>query len=379
MATTIHVTAEQLAREIARQHQLSEEKALELIEGMCTSLRSHLRAGETVEVGSLFTLSFAGGPEIREDDSGGFSAYAPSKKALQVVPLGALRDDLEKACNAAIYYVSNGGGEFIDLLGEYFGRRGWQLIHKRNGMEVQSRLDQQPPVALIFESHAEGWQELVRELKCDPKTNHVPVVGIFPDESNSEPVTESTVQPDEVIFEPFDFGEFCRTAGSELAARVAAPGKELTELEIQLPGTSRHRREVKVMIEEMLYRSGLPESFSEDAGAALSEALDNAWRHGHQFVDCCTIVTRIILDPKRLVMAVRDSGGGFDHAAALTAARGRKAKAKDPLAKAADALRTRRGDMREGGIARMLMLADRVDYSRTGNEVVLTKQRPLDR
>ena len=377
MATRTRVTEKQLARELARQHGVTEEKALELLEGMCTNLRSHLRAGETVQVGDLFTLSFAGGPEIREDESGGFSAYAPSRKALQVVPHGSLRDDLEKACNSAIYYVSNGGADFIGLLGEHFGRRGWQLIHKRNGMEVQSRLEQQPPVAVIFESHTEGWQELVRELKCDPKTNHVPVVGIFPDSTDGQPVTDITIQPDEVIFEPFDFGEFCQTAGSELAARVAAPGNDLTELEIHLPGSQKHRRELKLMIEEVLYRTGLPESFSQDSGAALLEALDNAWRHGHQLLDCCTIVVRVILDPKRLVIAVRDTGEGFEHAAALTAARGRKAKAKDPLAKAADALRTRRGSMREGGIARMLTLVDRVDYNRAGNEVVLTKQRPL--
>ena len=378
MATTTRVTEKQLARELARQHGLSEEKALELLEGMCTSLRSHLRAGETVEVGDLFTLSFAGGPEIREDGSGGFSAYAPSRKALQVVPLGSLKDDLEKACNSAIYYVSNGGSEFVGLLREYFGRRGWQLIHKRNGMEVSSRIDQQPPVAVIFESHSEGWQELVRELKCDPKTNQVPVVGVFPDHTDGRPVNSITIQPDETIYEPFDFGEFCRTAGSELAARVAAPCKDIIELDIHLPGTQRHRREVKLMIEELLYRCGLPESFSRDSGSALIEALDNAWRHGHQLLDCCTIIVRIIMDPKRLVMAVRDTGEGFDHAAALTAARARKAKANDPLAKAAEALRTRRGSMSEGGIARMLTLVDRVDYNRVGNELVLTKQRPLD-
>ena len=43
---------------------------------------------------------------------------------------------------------------------------------------------------------------------------------------------------------------------------------------------------------------------------------------------------------------------------------------------AAAALRCRRGDVSEGGIARMLQLVDRLDYNRTGNEVVLTKHFP---
>ena len=48
-------------------------------------------------------------------------------------------------------------------------------------MEVHGRTDRNPPAAVIFESHVEGWEEVVRELKCDPRTNAVPVVGIFPE------------------------------------------------------------------------------------------------------------------------------------------------------------------------------------------------------
>jgi len=187
------------------------------------------------------------------------------------------------------------------------------------------------------------------------------------------------VRPDEIIFAPFDFADFVRTAGAELAARVTGAQHDVTELEIQMPGTERDRRETRVMVEEILYRSGLPEEFSSNAGAALWESLDNAWRHGHQLLDCCTIQVRVILDPKRLVLAVRDTGKGFDHAAVLTAARGRKNRGADPLAKAAAALRTRRGNPREGGIARMLTLVDRVEFNRAGNQVVLTKFRPRQR
>jgi anti-sigma regulatory factor (Ser/Thr protein kinase) len=232
-------------------------------------------------------------------------------------------------------------------------------------------------VALIFESHAEGWQELVRELKCNPRTNWVPMVGIFPSEGRDEPVTRLTVLPDELVYEPFDFADFIRTAGSGLAERVTAGHHELTELEIHLPGTRADRKEARDIVEEVLFRSSLPEEFCRQAGAALHEALENAHRHGHQLVDCCTIQMRMILDPKRLVIAVRDSGKGFDHVAALAAARGDlNGKAKDPLAKAAAALRTSGARPQEpGGISRMLELVDRVDYNRQGNEIVLTKLR----
>jgi len=86
----------------------------------------------------------------------------------------------------------------------------------------------------------------------------------------------------------------------------------------------------------------------------------------------------MILDPRRLVLAVRDSGEGFNHAAALSAVRGVANRAShDPLARAAAALKSRRGgDPREGGLGRMLKLVDRVEFNRIGNEVVLTKFLP---
>jgi anti-sigma regulatory factor (Ser/Thr protein kinase) len=191
------------------------------------------------------------------------------------------------------------------------------------------------------------------------------------------PIHEVSVEPDDIVCEPFDMQEFIRTAGNELAARVASPRSDVTELSLQLPGTQRERRKSRQLIEEMLYRSGLPEKFIENAGGALHEALDNAHRHGHQNVECCTIAVRIILDPHRLVMAVRDTGDGFDHANVLGAARGTVGQnaTNAHLARAADALRTRRGGATEGGIARILRLVDRVEFNRQGNEIVLTMHR----
>jgi len=378
MTTGTRVTLKDLARELAPRLAVGEEQARALLDQLCDTLKDCLSRGHTVEIGDLFSLSVAGGAELREDESGGFSAYAPSERGLAVHPLGTLKSELDRACHASIYYIAREAGQFKELLADHFGRRGWKLIHTRNGMEVFSRIDRHPPVALVFESNAEGWRELVREIKCDPRTNWVPVVGIFPEAAQDEPIGQLTVQPDEVVLEPFDFADFIRTAGSELAEKVTAVRHDLLELVVHLTGTQRDRRDACHMIEEVLFRARLPEQFCKEARGALFEALDNAVRHGHRNVECCTIELRLILDPRRLVMAVRDSGKGFDHAAALSAVRGRRVLVdEDPLARAAAALRSRRGDAGEGGIARMLQLADRVEFNKRGNEVVLTKNRPI--
>jgi len=373
------VTTEELVRDIARRLSIPEEEARRVLDGVCGTLREHLSDGSVVELGDLISLAVRGRPEIREDESGGFSAYAPKARSIAAQPLGDLKSDLDRSKQSSVYYVSREEGTFQELIADHFGRRGWGIVHTRSGMEALSRLDRFPPVACVFESHVEGWQELVRELKCDPHTNWIPVVGIFPAGAEEVPVASLTVQPDDMVSEPFDFSVFVRATGSELAERVTAPTHDVVELELHLPGAERDRREARHLVEEVLFRCGQTEEFCRSAGAALGEALDNALRHGHKNVTCCTIALRMVLDPRRLILAVRDSGKGFDHTAALAAARGRGPRTStdsDPLARAAAALRSRTGDARKGGIARMLELVDRVEFNGAGNEVVLTKLRP---
>jgi len=375
-ATGTLVNLDELARDLARRLELSEHEAERILLEVCEVLKDTLARGRPVALGDILTISIDGAAELREDESGGFSAYAPRARGIAAEPLGALKTALDKSCQAAIYYVARGEGTFEELLADHFGRRGWKLVHTRNGMEVLSRMERFPPVALVYESTAEGWREAVRELKCNPSTNWIPVVGICPEGSEHDVVRCLTVQPDELIYEPFQFSDFIQTAGTELAERVTGPRHDIVELTVHLPGTESCRRDACHMVEEILYRAGHPEDFCRSVAGATSEALDNALRHGHLYVECCTIELRLILDHRRLVLAVRDTGQGFDHAAALSAVRGRVRMSNDPLARAAAALKTRRGKAGDGGIARMLRLVDRVDYNRTGNEVVLTKFLP---
>jgi len=380
MVTLTPVGKDEIARALSERLHVPGEEARRLLEEFCGVMREHLANGVTVEFEDLLRLAVAGAPEIREDESGGFSPYAPKARRLVAKPIGTFREELNRSRPLTIYYVAlNSEGRFLELLSDYFGRRGWTLTHARNALEVQGRLERQPPAAVLFESRAEGWQELLRELKCSPKTNGVPVVGIFPAAARDEAVPRLTVEPDGVIYEPFDFAEFVKTAGSELAARIASPTEDTLAVSLSLPGSQRDVRDARSLVEEMLFRSKLPETFIQESSAALGEALDNAVRHGHRGVECCTIAAQLILDPRRLVIAVRDTGAGFDHASALAAARARRGRDgdADALVKAAEALRTRRGaEAREGGLAQMLKLVDRVEYNRQGNEVVLTKFRP---
>ena len=374
MVIPARITTRDLLVSLEKKTGKPREELTALIDALCVSVREFLEQGSEVELGDLLSLAIEGGPEIRADESGGFSAFAASGKSVAATPIGSLKTSLDRACQAAIYYVSHNVGEFGALLSDHFGRRGWPLVTVGDGNEVHARMEQHPPAALIFESHVEGWQELVRELKCNPLTNRVPVVGVFPASARDEPVERLLVMPDEIVYEPFDFSGFIGTAATELADRVSNRQVDTLELRLQLPGNRRDRKAAHAMVREVLFRCEQDEQFAEDACAAMAEALDNAMRHGHRHIECCTIEMRVLLDPKRLMLVVRDTGDGFDHASVLSAARA--PSRAGTLAGAVEQLRTRRGDASNGGIARMFDLVDRLDYNRDGNEVVLTKLRP---
>jgi len=375
MVVPTRITTKDLLRRLEKKTGRPAVELEEVLDAICSSVREFLDQGSEVELGDLFSLAVHGGPEIREDESGSFSAFAATAKSLSATPIGSLKSQLDRALEAAIYYVSLKAGDFQGLLKDHFGRRGWPLIEVKSGNEVHARLDRHPAAALIFESHVEGWQELVRELKCNPLTNRVPVVGIFPASAADDPVDQLLVMPDEVIYEPFDFREFIDTAAAELADRVMTQRHDVVELHLQLPGTRRDRKASEAILREVLFRCELAEQYIKDACGAFSESLDNALRHGHQHIECCTIDVRMILDPRRLMIVVRDTGDGFDHVSVLDAARSPVVRSSG-LSGAAEQLRSRTGNVAEGGIARMYGLVDRLEYNRKGNEVVLTKFRP---
>jgi len=384
MTTHSKVTTQDLVRDLAARLRVKPDQAERILGEMCATVREHLQTGGVVELADLFALRMSQQAEIREDESGGFSAYAAGPRQIRAQPIGALKTDLERAADSAIYYVAKRASEFHGLLADYFGRRGWDLVHVRNGLEVHGRLERKPAVALIFESSAEGWQDIVRELKCDPRTNWIPIVGLFPPSVLDQPVPHLLVQPDEIIREPFDFRTFVRTAAAELAGRVTGPPRDVFELEVHLPGGRKERRAARDMVEEILFRHHMPERFANEAGEALHEALDNAVRHGHRMVECCTIVMRVMIDPQRLVMVVRDTGPGFDHASAQMTARSRRRSRSDSgdasLARAARALgsRSKRKDAGspDTGLTRLHDLVDQVDFNAKGNELYLSKRLP---
>ncbi|MDH3591930.1 MAG: ATP-binding protein [Planctomycetota bacterium] len=353
MVTTSRITAESLAQEVARRLETSVDDALRLLEVVSATVAELTHDGSIVELSDLFALS---------SNNGETATWRPVKPAPPTMPTA-------QPGRIAVYYASRRTDQpLVEELGRFYAERGASLICARSGAELLARLERQPAAAVLFDGQIDDWRDIVREIKCDPKTNAVPVVGLFPQSLWHAPVHALTVQPDEVLVEPVDLPDFVRTRAAELDDPFHEEHDFFT-LDLRLPGKQSQRDEACNLIQEALFRAGLNEAFVRPARDALADALENAWRHGHGHDDGKVLRVRVMLDATRLAMAVADEGTGFEHEAELF-------RARMQLARAAESRPRRRGPATgDGGLVRMLRRVNRVDYNRVGNYIVLTKYR----
>ncbi len=345
-----HIGRAELAASLAEELGLPTDGVEALLDEVGIAVVQLLREGHAVELGSAMTLSLDDGIEVGGIEVG---ESTPSVPARATTPR-----------TGEVVFLSKRPGAFRNQLLDHCRAQGLATFEAAAGADALRRLDHKSPSAVVFEGEAPGWRELLRELKCTPATNRVPIVGLFTEDDIARPVTQLTVQPDIAMFlDPCPFERFLEEAGAALLSN--RQGKrtdgDVFEMEAHLSGAQGDRRDLCALIEEMLHRAALPEYFCREARRALSEILDNAVRHGHDRDEQRTVTLRTVLDARQLVLAVRDSGDGFTHGSALSTARAAAARPAGP---------------REPGLVRLLRLVDGVDFNRRGNEVALQKRRP---
>ena len=122
----------------------------------------------------------------------------------------------------------------------------------------------------------------------------------------------------------------------------------------------------------MLFRSlkiDMPNQARDTILLSFRELLINAMEHGGRFNPSLKVDVGYLRTNKMILYYIRDPGGGFDSAKAITEG---KATAEDPLASVA--ARIEKG-LRPGGFGIHLAneMLDSLIYNEYGNEVVLIK------
>ncbi len=332
------------------------EWASKVLDQAFTAILTHLKDGSRVELDDFLSLSVTKpqGPELREDDDS-FFAYAPISGTLKAEPIGTFARTLQHGRKATVYYLTNYVDRFAEVLTHHFRKRGWNMVIGTNAVEALSRIDTDVPYTVLIEGDVPGLQDLVRGIKCNAETNGVPVLII------GEPSGENAsfaVRHDETIEEPFDVLDVLEKLEDRLATRVATIDEQMLTLAVTVPGSTAARRHTCSLVTEMLVRAGMDAAFAQSTTASVNELLTNAHIHGHRGNEHTTTSLRVLVDPRRLMITVKDQGEGFEHTAVMAEARNHKA---DPNA--------------DHGLLRVLRGVDRIEFNKPGTEVVVTRFR----
>jgi len=122
---------------------------------------------------------------------------------------------------------------------------------------------------------------------------------------------------------------------------------------------------------QFVLASNLPEEDQEGMIFAVQEAVRNAAKYGNEFNPGKLIRFRYARDPYKVVALIEDQGPGFDYKAMLDLAKevGRKTEERE---------RYIESGAKGSGVLLMLSNVDRVEYNRSGNQVILTKYLVAD-
>jgi DNA-binding response OmpR family regulator len=207
-----------------------------------------------------------------------------------------------------------------------------------------------------------------KELKLDRATNRIPVVMVTALAREEDRVRGLEVGADGYVTKPFTREQLYGAIERAFAWRreLERHGTE-GEVRFEMRSHTRHLEELNQLLASLFLHTPLSQKQVQQLAMAVRELGANAieWGHRNQADRIVTVTYRI--DPDKVVIAVRDTGPGFDPANLPHAAR-----PDDPLGhlEVRESLRLREGGF---GILMARGLADELRYNETGNEARLVK------
>jgi DNA-binding response OmpR family regulator len=210
--------------------------------------------------------------------------------------------------------------------------------------------------------------EVCKELKLGRETNRVPLVMVTALAREEDRVRGLEVGANDYLTKPFTRAQLYAAIDGAFAWRreLERHGTE-GEVRFEMRSNTRHLEELNQLLASLFLHTPLSQKQVQQLAMAVRELGANAieWGHRNQADRIVTVTYRI--DAAKVVIAIRDTGPGFDPANLPHAAR-----PDDPLGHLSvrESLRLREGGF---GILMARGLVDELRYNQTGNEVRLVK------
>jgi anti-sigma B factor antagonist len=241
--------------------------------------------------------------------------------------------------------------------------------------QARKTIGKSVPDLVIVDDSIAGNEDLVYDVKADMKTNRTRVIRMLrenPDPLRGFATRTVRVKEDEAIVEPFDYNELLAVARREFQQyeqirRVVSHGARF-----EILSTEQALTDILNILPAFLENTGMA---AEQVGTflvAVKEAVDNAYRHGNARDPKKLVRIDFRMDARKVAIAVEDQGKGFDYAYYLDQAKRMSAQ---------ESARERHRDDKTGGLGIIMMkrCTDKLEYTKPGNRVVLTRMLPVEK
>ncbi|MFH1706741.1 MAG: ATP-binding protein [Planctomycetota bacterium] len=239
--------------------------------------------------------------------------------------------------------------------------------------QARKTIGKSVPDLVIVDDAIAGIEDLVYDVKADRSTNRTRIIRMLrenPDPMRGFATRTVRVKEDGAIVEPFDYNELLALARREFQQyeqirRVVSHGARF-----EILSTEQAIADVLNILPAFLDNSGMALDQIGTFLVAVKEAVDNAFRHGNGKDPKKLVRIDFRMDARKVMIAIEDQGQGFDYNFFIDQAKRMSAQ---------ESARERHRDDKTGGLGIIMMkrCTDKLEYSKPGNRVVLTKLLPL--
>lgn len=235
----------------------------------------------------------------------------------------------------------------------------------RTCKEALRIFDDFQPDLVILEDKLEGSEEFLTTIKMQRGKSVVPIIKLYLNGTDIGARVNFKIWEDDYLVEPFEMMELFALGEAQLR-RIPEDRNLITHhTHFQFRTTPENVESAAELTRSLFEQAGLRGDSFTAINAAVSEAVDNAVRHGHQSDPSKCIDVIVLVDSETVAVTVEDEGKGFDYGWHLMRVRGEGAPPGAPPSTA-----TKRGGL---GIPLMYKCTDVLEYLGNGNIVRLEK------
>lgn len=291
---------------------------------------------------------------------------AAGKQQIQFEPAEDLKKQIARLQTANILLCITKYDFFIKTLEYYFTKAGWKVNIAQNIEDAKHFVNSSRPHLVVLEQQVPNSQSLCEMIKCTLAPPSIPFLTIYPQGIDLKKPTEIRICSDEYLVQPFEIKQLI--SATELLVKKGLEEETGFKHEVmfQFLTIDDHIEKVQGFCSKLLDKSGLTGESLVSVGTAFREALSNAVQHGNKHRRDKMLEVLYWLDKEKIILAVTDSGPGFDWQKYV-----RPGKAEEAGAKGSQ----KHQEGKAGGMGIMLMLrcVDKLEYNEIGNMVTLTK------